>query len=190
MKIILVRHGEIDNAYLKCYNGHNNIGLSEKGEREAHSLAEHFKEQAFDAVYCSDLLRARATLAPFALGTSPCYTKKLREKSWGRHEGMTFEAICARDGLVYEDFEQWVGALDGEAHDAYIERIRRFFLEELSSQPHEQVLVMTHAGVIRVLYAITQSLSLEAAFSLPFPYASYVTYDLGNNSFGELQCVC
>ena len=188
MIITLVRHGEIDNDYLGCYNGHIDIALSEKGLQEAALVAKQFKYTRFDAVYSSDLIRSRQTLHPFSLNIEPHFTEELREKSWGKHEGMNFDAITTRDGLAYRHFEQWINALDGEPYDAYIARIRRFFLEFLPSQPYDSVLVITHAGVIRVLYAIILELSLEKAFGLPFPYAAYTTLDTETWQFGALIC--
>lgn len=189
MKIALVRHGEVDNAYLGCYNGHIDIGLSERGRDQAKALAEAFRGHAFDAVYCSDLLRARQTLAPFSLDVAPVYTEKLREKSWGRHEGMNFEAIVQRDGLVYENFEQWLNALDGEPIDTFIGRVCRFFLEELASKPHQEVLVMTHAGVVRVLMHLLKGLSLQEAFSVDFPYSAHTMLESDRWEFGAIRCV-
>ncbi len=189
MIITLVRHGEIDNNYLGCYNGHIDISLSEKGHQEAALVAAQLERTRFDAVYCSDLIRARQTLHPFSLNVAPHFTDQLREKSWGKHEGMTYDAINARDGLSYKHFEQWINALDGEPYDAYIARIRRFFLEFLPSQPYDSVLVMTHAGVIRVLYAIILELSLEKAFGLSFPYAAFTTINTQSWQFGALTCV-
>ncbi len=188
MIITLVRHGEIDNDYLGCYNGHIDIALSKKGHQEAVLVAKQFEHTRFDAVYSSDLIRARQTLYPFSLNVEPHFSDQLREKSWGKHEGMTYDAITARDGLSYEHFEQWINALDGEPYDAYIARIHHFFLEFLPSQLYDSVLVMTHAGVIRVLYAILLELSLEKAFSLSFPYAAYTTLDTKTWQFGALTC--
>ncbi len=191
MIITLVRHGEIDNDYLGCYNGHIDISLSPTGVQASKQLAEHFKDTNFDAVYSSDLKRCKETLQPIILEPKNQhiqFTDQLREKSWGKHEGMTFDTITARDGLVYKDFEQWINALDGEPYDAYIARIRHFFLEFLPSQHYDSVLVMTHAGVIRVLYAIVLELNLEKAFSLPFPYAASTTLNTENWQFGELIC--
>jgi alpha-ribazole phosphatase len=186
MKITLVRHGEIDNAYLNCYNGHIDIGLSERGRKQAKALAEAFRGRTFDAVYCSDLRRAKQTLAPFALGRKPIYTQMLREKSWGRHEGMDFDAICEREGLEYENFGQWIDALDGEPLDAYIGRVRRFFCDELPQTGSRDLLVMTHAGVIRALYAIIMELPPEKAFAIAFPYGALVTLDTKKRQFGEI----
>lgn len=116
-------------------------------------------------------------------------TKELREKSWGRHEGMTFDAIVERDGLIYKHFEQWINALDGEPYDAYIERIQHFFTQTLPQTGYNSVLVVTHAGVIRVLMHILKEITLEEAFSIDFPYSAYTTLDSDTWKFGETVCV-
>lgn len=189
MKVTLVRHGEVEERYHRCYNGHIDIGLSDKGREEARRIAAHLKANPFDAVYCSDLLRAKETLSPFYVNIEPCFTRALREKSWGRHEGKTFDAITSEEGLEYQGFEQWINTLDGEPYDAYIERVRSFFLERLPRAGHRNVLVVTHAGVIRVLMYLLKGLSLEEAFCVSVPYGAYVELDLMSRQFGEVRCV-
>ena len=210
MKITLVRHAEVDEAYHSCYNGHIDIGLSSKGEEQAKQLAQHFKDKEHSAVFCSDLKRCKQTLQAFDLNIKPVYTSVLREKSWGRHEGKSFDEIIASEKFGYEDFEQWINALDGEEYSAYIKRIEGFFTGFLpakqaeavreanvsSVNPYDSVLVMTHAGVIRVLMHILQGISLEEAFCKNFAYGNYITLDTDNweftektNSLGEIQCV-
>jgi len=183
MKVTLVRHTEVEEAYHKCYNGHIDIGLSPKGKVDAKRVAKLFENKHFDKVYCSDLKRTRETLAPFAQAKDAIYTKLLREKSWGRHEGKTFDTIIAEGEIEYENFLQWICALDGEEYELYVERIRDFFLEKLLVQEYKSVLIITHAGVIRVLMAIVQKLPLEEAFSIDVPYSSYVVFDTEDMSF-------
>lgn len=187
MKITLIRHTEVDEAYHKRYNGHIDIGLSAKGKREAKELAKHFQTQSFDAVYCSDLLRAKETLQPFSQSSQAIYTEKLREKSWGKHEGMSFDEIIAEGEIEYKKFEQWIHDLDGEPYEAYIQRVKVFFLEYLATLNAVNVLVVTHAGVIRVLMAIVQDLSLEEAFCIDVPYSSYVIYDTKLQTFSTIK---
>jgi len=194
MIVTLVRHGEVEAAYRRCYNGHNDIGLSPQGKEQAQTLARRLEDHVFDAVFCSDLRRCRETLEPIIeerrLQTGDViYTPKLREKSWGRHEGMSFDAIVEEEALKYEGFLQWITALDGEPYDAYISRIEAFFTRELPQQTYEKVLVVTHAGVIRVLMHLLQNISLEAAFSVDFPYSAYTVLDTSNWEFGAVQCV-
>ncbi len=187
MKITLVRHTEVEEAYHKCYNGHIDIGLSKKGEEDAKRLAKVFESREFDRVYCSDLKRTQATLKPFTQVKDAIYTELLREKSWGKHEGKTFDAIITEGEIEYRDFLQWIHALDGEDYEVYVERIRHFFLEELLAQEFNSILVVTHAGVIRVLMALVQKLSLEEAFYIDVPYSAYVIFDTVEMSFSEVR---
>jgi len=188
MLITLVRHAEVQEAYHQRYNGHIDISLSLKGKKEAESLAKHFKNRDFNAVFCSDLKRCKETLMAFDLSVQPVYTQALREKSWGRHEGKSFDEILKMENFTYEDFEQWINALDGEEYSAYISRIEHFFKDFLPASSSGNVLVMTHAGVIRVLMHLLKDISLEEAFSQTFSYSSYVTLDTKNWTFGEVLC--
>ena len=186
MKITLVRHGEVQTPFIGKYNGHNDIGLSEKGKKEAKKLAELFTCKEFDLVYCSDLRRAKETLQAFVQAKNAVFTEKLREKSWGKHEGLGFDEITAQ-GIVYKNFSQWIEALDGENYTEYVQRVKKFFFEELVTQKADNVLVITHAGVIRVLMAIVQNLSLEEAFALALPYTSYTIYDTNLKTFSTIK---
>ena len=186
MKITLVRHGEVETPYRGKYNGHNDIGLSLIGKEEALLLAKKFTCKQFNLVYCSDLRRAKETIAPFMQAKDTIFTEKLREKSWGKHEGMSFDEITAQ-GIVYENFSQWIEALDGEPYKKYVQRVEQFFFEELITQKAENVLVVSHAGVIRTLMAIAQNISLEKAFAISLPYGSYTVYDTKLKTFSTIK---
>jgi broad specificity phosphatase PhoE len=190
MLITLVRHAEVDEAYHKRYNGHIDISLSRKGQEESKALAKHFKDKNFNTVFCSDLKRCKETLDAFDLkDVSPVYTQALREKSWGRHEGLSFDEIITLEDFTYEDFEQWINALDGEDYSAYVSRIESFFKGFLPASSSGNILVMTHAGVIRVLMHLLNNISLEEAFGPSFAYANYITLETETWTFGDLQCV-
>ena len=193
MKITLLRHTEVESEFLACYNGHNDISLSQTGQDNAQILAIHFQNSDFDAVFCSDLTRCKQTLAPILKQHHKplqcTYTQALREKSWGRHEGMSFDAIISSETFKYENFLQWIHALDGEPYDAYMARLHHFFTQELAQTPYNHLLVVTHAGVIRILMHLFENISLQTAFSKPFPYGSYITLDAKSWHFGVPQCV-
>lgn len=82
----------------------------------------------FDAVFCSDLRRTKETLKHSLHVNNAIYTDKLREKSWGRHEGLSFDEIIAEGEIEYIEFLQWIEALDGEPYKDYVKRIEEFFL--------------------------------------------------------------
>jgi broad specificity phosphatase PhoE len=187
MKITLIRHGEVESAFQHCYNGHNNISLSKKGEQEALLLGKEFEKESFDLVYCSDLQRTKETIKYFVQEREAIYTASLREKSWGRDEGMSFGAIIKERNLKYENFSQWIDALDGEDYKEFIQRIKVFFLEYLFKQDAKNILIITHAGVIRVLISIVKEISLEKAFSITIPYGKYMILDTQTMNFSQVK---
>lgn len=175
MKITLVRHAEVEERYQGCYNGHIDIGLSIEGERQADALHRHFERSSFDAVYCSDLRRAVDTLK--CITCEPILTPELREKSWGRHEGLRYAQITAMEQKEYEDFLQWISVLDGEPLESFLKRIEAFFIN-LMERPCNRVLIVTHGGVIKAFQHLFFNVGLEEAFGLNIPYASIHEYEL------------
>ncbi|WP_321779445.1 histidine phosphatase family protein [Sulfurimonas sp.] len=181
MTLTLVRHAQVEEKYLGCYNGHLNIGLSTKGYADAKDLGKHFKASNFDDIYCSDLLRAKETLKAFISTDAITYTKELREKSWGKHEGLSFDEICTKDSLKYENFIQFIDALDGQSIEDFKARVEKFFFTTLASTQSKNILVMTHSGVIKTFISIVKNISLEEAFSYSIPYSSFVVYNSETN---------
>jgi len=175
MKITLVRHAEVIQKYQGRYNGHIDIPLSQNGIAQAKKLAKELKNIKFDKVYCSDLLRAKQTLEQFNLNKEVVFSEKLREKSWGVHEGKSFNEIQAT-GIKYENFQQWISALDGEDIANYSQKIENYFKNTIFKQKEKNILVVTHSGVIKTLISILENISLEDAFAIKLPYASYKSY--------------
>ena len=183
MIITLLRHTEVETDFIGKYNGHNNIGLSPQGKKDALQLAKYFENKHFDKVLCSDLRRTRETLAPFAQQKQANYTSALREKSWGIHEGLGFDEIVTRYNIEYKNFQQWIEALDGEDYKVYEHRIEKFFQELFKEKELQDVLIITHAGVIRTLIKLTCKLSLEESFAYPIPYGGAIVFDTRKQTF-------
>ena len=171
MTITLVRHAQVAKEYQGKYNGLIDISLSKEGIYEAIKLGKTLHKREFDKVYCSDLKRARETLGAFNLSLPTIYSKEICEKSWGEHEGKSFTELEAM-GLRYENFKQWVEALGGERYAEYKERIKNYFYGVIKNDNACNILVVTHAGVIKTLLSIVKDISLEEAFSIELPYAS------------------
>lgn len=176
MILTLVRHAEVIEEYQGRYNGHLDIALSVNGKLQAKEVAKKLEDVEFDKVYCSDLIRCRQTLSAFNLQTEIIYTDRLREKSWGIHEGKSFEEIVAQ-GIKYENFEQWINALDGENTQEYIDKLKEYFNETIFKEDAKNILIVTHSGVIKTLLHLTENILLEEAFGTPLPYSSYITLD-------------
>ncbi|WP_029363448.1 histidine phosphatase family protein, partial [Herbaspirillum lusitanum] len=58
--ILLIRHGETDWNVDKRLQGHIDIPLNAEGQRQAAALGRALGNEPLDAIYASDLQRARA----------------------------------------------------------------------------------------------------------------------------------
>ena len=174
MNLVLVRHAEVLKEYIGKYNGHIDIPLSSDGKLQAKKLALTLKDMKFDKIYCSDLTRAKETLDAFHIdATKIIYTDRLREKSWGKHEGKSFQEI-ENSGIKYIDFQQWIDALDGQNMQEYILDINDYFETTILKEKCENILVVTHAGAIRSFLSVIKNISLEETFNIKIPYGSYL----------------
>lgn len=182
MKVTLLRHAEVETNYHHKYNGHIDIALSEYGKLQALDVAQILKDEDFDAIYCSDLLRARQTLEAFETTLTPVFTKELREKSWGRHEGKSFQEIES-SGIKYQNFEQWIHALDGENIHNYQANAVKYFQNTILKRDATNILVLTHGGFIRSLLAYYKNTSFEETFNIKINYATFLFFDEKSNSF-------
>jgi len=183
MKITFVRHAEVIEKYQGKYNGHIDIPLSQNGKKQAKELAKKLQHINFDKIYCSDLLRAKQTLEAFSYDKEPTYTNRLREKSWGKDEGKSFDEIQAQ-GIKYINFQQWITALDGEDIYRYKEKIKEYFYETiLLKNECKNILIITHSGVIKTLISIINNISLEESFKINLSYASYIIFDRRRMTF-------
>ncbi len=98
MRLILVRHGQTEWNAGGRYQGQSDVALSELGRKQASLLAERFPAKELDAIYTSDLDRARATAECVGerFGLRVCPEPAFRELSFGDWEGLTYQEISKR----------------------------------------------------------------------------------------------
>jgi broad specificity phosphatase PhoE len=136
--LLLVRHGETDWNAVGRLQGHTDRPLSDFGRRQAEQLAEELEDEPLDAIYTSDLARARETaeIAGERLGLPVVLDPDLREKDWGTWEGLT---------SVERDRVEFVG----ESTEAHQERILGALRRIAERHPGGCVLIVTHGGSMR-----------------------------------------
>ncbi|HKN64431.1 MAG TPA: histidine phosphatase family protein [Gaiellaceae bacterium] len=137
--LLLVRHGETDWNADGRLQGHTNRQLSDYGRRQAQKLAEELAGDEIEAIYSSDLARARETaeIVGERLGLAVELDPDLREKNWGTWEGLT---------SVERDRVEFVG----ESTEAHQQRMLRSLGRIATRHPGDgRVLVVTHGGSVR-----------------------------------------
>jgi broad specificity phosphatase PhoE len=147
--LLLVRHGETDWNAVGRLQGHTDRPLSDFGRRQARQLAAELEDEPLDAIYTSDLSRARETaeIAGERLGLPVVLDPDLREKDWGTWEGLT---------SVERDRVEFVG----ESTEAHQERILRALRRIAERHPGGCVLIVTHGGSMRRVQTAAMGLAM------------------------------
>ena len=167
-QVFLIRHGETDwNADARI-QGHTDIALNARGHAQARALARALHGQDIDAIYASDLTRARETAAPLAtqVGLAPRLHAGLRERAFGQFEGSSFAQLqlthpqaCERWRRRDPDF----AAPGGERLDDFSARVTRTVLGIAAGHPGQVLVVVTHGGALDCLYRHATGQALDAA---------------------------
>ena len=153
-----MRHGEVANGGEKRYNGHIDVDITERGVEQMHRLAGLLDGKPVRAVYSSDLIRSvkGAKIVSARLGLEPTPVRLLRERSVGKWEGMTSEEIRQR---YPDEFAAWRADLvnyrppDGECLQDVRDRIIPEYRRIVAHHPGEEIALLLHGGVNRVILA-------------------------------------
>lgn len=170
MNIYLIRHAR--QASTLC---NVDVPLSKVGERQAQLLKKRMRQYPIDALYTSDLTRAVQTAQiVFAereeLLEQRIEREELREFDFGSLTGSTNQKVRAFYDSYYENtkknlqdipacsYDRQSGLLEmeypeGENGEQVYARVQKV-LQEIIEGDKQDVAVITHGGVIRVLMAV------------------------------------
>ena len=180
-RVVVVRHGETEWNALTRIQGHTDIDLNERGRWQAAQLARALADEGVQAVYSSDLRRAHDTAHPLAAaaGLPVQHALGLRERHFGRFEGLTFAQIDERwpdDARRWRQREPDFAPGGGESLNVFYARCVPA-CEELAARHRGQtIVVVAHGGVLDCLYRAATRVALNAPR----------TWQLGNAAVNRL----
>jgi alpha-ribazole phosphatase len=163
VRLFLIRHPRTSTPEGICY-GRSDVPLAD----DAASCAERLRPllPADAPVFASPLARCRQ-LAEH-LHTAPTHDDRLREIDFGAWEMRGWEDIgrpaldaWAADPLLYAGH-------GGESVARLHERVGDFLVD--LARRHDEAVLVTHAGVMKAIFAIRLALPLTDWFSLRFDY--------------------
>lgn len=176
-RILLFRHGETANSKEVCFNGHYDVGLSERGQKQFQHWADILKKEKFEAIYSSDLQRTRnsAEFIGKVHGLEPVTYPELRELSFGTWEGMSVSEVEAKyPGQMKERMES-VAAFQADGGETYSQlqaRVIPKFEEIVARHINDQIVMVYHGGVNRVILGHLLGISIDKIFRIHQDYAA------------------
>ena len=161
MDIYLIRHTQTDTPTGLCY-GQTDVGLAANFRDEFLKTQQKLTTLGPDCrVYSSPL--TRCTEFASLLFRQVHNDDRLLELNFGDWENCPFDSLDAEGVRDWTDNFVSVGPPNGESFTQLCERVGAFW-QDLLLTDAEQVVLVTHAGVIRALLAHVLQLPLANAF--------------------------
>ncbi|MEW6686255.1 MAG: histidine phosphatase family protein [Candidatus Edwardsbacteria bacterium] len=191
--LYLIRHGETEGADAPSYKGTIDVPLSENGMKQmklvARYIVQHYSKlnnielsnrigpSKLSAVYCSDLSRAvrSAEIIAEPHGLIPVIITEIRERNFGIWEGMAFTEIKEK---YPTEFESWTNnplkysPIGGESTLAIKERVMEGLDRILNNHHGENIAVVSHGGVNRIILCHFLGMPLENIFRIEQDYGA------------------
>ena len=166
-QVILVRHGETEWNIARIRQGHLDSRLTEKGIAQAQALAQRLAREKCTALYSSDLGRAVQTAMAIAelTGHEVVTDARLRERHLGIFQGLNGDEITAKYPEERRQFRTMGPDYvipGGESMRQQVERNVAYLNDLAAKHQGEQIVVVTHGGVVSGFFRHTLEIPLEA----------------------------
>lgn len=177
-ELILIRHGETDwNRELR-FQGHIDVPLNDMGHEQARRLGLRMARESVQHLVCSDSMRAQQTAAPAAqqLELEIVTTVTLREQNFGVVEGMRADEIQSLHPRAWEDWLQFRedhAMPEGESARQFHARIMDALGTIAAEHLGQTVLVVTHGGVLDMVWRTARGLGLNGPRQSEIPNAGF-----------------
>ena len=182
--IYLLRHGRIEGYGTKRFIGQTDVLLDDLGKSQAKTWHKALTSIHFNAVYSSSLKRCCQTAQLVCPKQNINIDNRLNEINMGNWDGKTFDEIKKKS---LEEFEKRGSQIyqfrpaNGESFKDLSDRIFPFFnsletaglnhgITHGQEDPCTNILVITHAGVIRLLICHILEMNPEDLFKIKLVY--------------------
>jgi len=188
MQLTVVRHGETNYNLKGLANSipTKKVHLTAKGKKQALELSQQIGDIIFDAVYVSELYRTHQT-ARLLVNKKYLFLRKdarLNDRKTG------FEDEPYKDFLtaLKKTANFWTHKFnDGESFEEEKQRIFSF-LDELSHQFHQKVLIITHSETIKIMHGyFNPQLHNQELYQIPVANCALFQFNLPQASKKSLS---
>jgi alpha-ribazole phosphatase len=156
--------------------GFTDLGLSPRGKKQVQSLAEYIGGVSLDRVYASDLIRARDSAGIICKDRNikPKVWPAFREMNMGEWDGKSWEEVKKKypeaKPRFFSDLKKFHFP-GGENWSQFRNRVLEGMKILLKEDQGEDILVVAHAGVNRIILAQALGLPFKNMFLMDQAYA-------------------
>ena len=169
-KLCLVRHGQTDWNLEGRYQGQSDVPLNGTGQAQARGLARLLRNDPFDAIYSSDLVRALETARAIAAVHDSLVVNvepRLREINQGEWEGVQVDTIRERYASLWK-----LRRMDpvnirppgGETVTEVQERVQSALDDIASLYPDGSVLIVSHGLALATVLCRVRGVPIGLAY--------------------------
>jgi len=180
-RLVAIRHGETAWNRDTRIQGQTDIPLSQHGHWQAEQTAQALAGESIDVVYTSDLIRASQTAQSIVqvLSTPMVSDAGLRERHFGRFEGMTHDEIMSahpEEGRLWRGRDPAYAPDGGETLEVFYARVLEATCALAAQHVGQTIALVAHGGVLDCLYRAANHIALDAPR----------TWQIGNASINRL----
>jgi alpha-ribazole phosphatase len=172
--LYLMRHGAIEATVEKRFVGQIDPPLSPDGWKQSEWQGRQLTDVAFTQVWCSDLKRAYETAAIVCRnrGLEVLSAPELREINLGQWDGMAMSRIREQCPDLWQARGENIGHFRPPGAESFADLQQRVvpFIRHIAAQSAGNTLIVTHAGVIRMLLCQVLQMPLSHLFRIHLDY--------------------
>ena len=179
--LVFVRHGESEYNAQDIICGDLESPLTERGREQIAETVVHLRDIRFTQAFTTPLQRAQETLEiileSLDMPLVPVIADALRERNWAPVQGKPDSAFSKDD---WAEWTTWEGKTTaGESYADVHKRVIPWITAELLPlAAQENVLVVAHNGVMKVIRQFFEHHPKEKTFDLNTPNAGALWYEV------------
>jgi len=173
IKIIFEAHGTTFDNEAHLASGHNDVALSPLGEKQSREMGERYRNDNFDAIFCSDLQRTYKS-AEIAFGNRWPIIKdaRLRECDYGDFTQKSSEEVDKqKPRRINEPFP------NGESYTQTTIRIKNFLEDLIKKYDGKRIMIIGHRATQFGLENIINHIPLEQITATHFKWQPGWAYE-------------
>lgn len=179
VKIIFESHATTFDNEKHLASGHNDVGLSPLGKKQAQELGERYEGKHLDAIFCSDLQRSYKTAGiAFEDRNFPIIKdSRLRECDYGDYSGYPEDEVKHLK-LKYVN----IPFPNGESYEQAMLRMKSFLKELLEKYDGKRIMVIGHRATWYGLEHLIKGESLKEMITASWKWQPGWEYELGEEN--------